>query len=266
MLGCVLMFSLLASGGFEQVTCLDWSPDGTLFLFSHQGQLHLASAPDGREARPVEGTAGVDWGRFHPSGEWIVYATRTEDGYTLWQHPLDEEIERQELHSSSAPLAEPVISPDGKRMAFVSREGAYWDVYLLDIPNGEPDRLTSTEWHVRSPDFTPDGEGLVFVGLWGESWDLFYFDIEREALEQLTTDEHFYWTPRVSPDGEWIAFEARLEEHSDIYVIRRDGTDLTPFTNDRWRNAFPAWSRDGDELAYASRRVGGWVFTTQGTY
>ncbi len=263
---CLVLVSLTASGGYVEVTCLDWSPDGTRFLFSHQGLLHLGTAPAGRDPQPLEQTTGVDWGRFHPDGEWIVYAGPVEGGYALWQHPLEADGERTQVHFSTSPIAQPVIAPAGDRIAFLSSQDGQWDLYLFDLVSEEVRRLTSTPWPLHTPDFTPDGSGLVFVGLWGENWDLFILDIERDTLEQLTSDAHFYWAPRFAPDGEWIAMEAHREGQSDIYVIRRDGSDLTPFTSDHWRNAFPVWSADGDELAYASNRVGGWVFITEGTY
>ncbi|MFO8033837.1 MAG: hypothetical protein R6U88_01580 [Candidatus Bipolaricaulota bacterium] len=262
----VLAYSLVASGGFEGASCLDWSPDGTRFLFSHLGQLHLAQAPDGRDPQPLEDTEGVDWGRFHPSGEWIAYASPVEGGYALWRHPLEEGGEREQLHFSPAPIVQPAIAPGGERIAFLSNHDGPWDLYLLDLEGEEVRRLTRTPWPIRTPAFTPDGRSLVFVGLQGENWDLFILDLERDLLEQITTDAHFYWGPRFAPDGEWIALEAHREGRSDIYVIRRDGSELTPFTSDRWRNAFPVWSSDGDKIAYASNRVGGWVFITKGTY
>ncbi len=255
-----------ALGGFAGVSCLDWSPDGTQLLFSHNGELHLASAPDGRSHRALEQTVGVDWARFHPSGEWIAYVTPVEGGYALWRHPLDEEEERTKLHESSSPMAQPAIAPDGTRVAFLSNRDGPWDLYLLDLESEKVDRLTHTDWPVSTPDFSPDSRSLVFVGLWGDNWDLFILDIERKALERITSDAYWYWTPRFSPDGDWIAMESRREGQSDVYVIRRDGTSLTPFTQDRWRNAFPAWAPDGDSIVYASNRVSGWVFIEEGTY
>ncbi len=265
-LAFLLAISLVAWGGYEGVTCLDWSPDGTLLLFTHSGMLFLATAPEGRDPRPLDHTEGVDWGRFHPSGEWIVYASPVEGGYALWRHPLQEEAEREQLHFSSLPLAQPAVAPDGERIAFLSLPDRYWTLYLLDLESGEVDELTKHPWHASAPDFSPDGSEVAFVGLSGESWDLFILNIERDLLEQLTTDARLYWTPRFAPSGDWIALETLQEGQSDIYVIRRDGSELTPLTNDRWRNAFPVWSSDGDTIVYASNRVGGWVFIAEDTY
>ena len=38
----------------------------------------------------------------------------------------------------------PVVSPDGKKIAYSSRQNGYWDLYLFDLATGKSSRLTDT--------------------------------------------------------------------------------------------------------------------------
>ncbi|MDP2848167.1 MAG: CHAT domain-containing protein [Humidesulfovibrio sp.] len=60
----------------------------------------------------------------------------------------------------------PALSPDGKRMAFVSNREGRQDasaVYLMDLPAGLPARLTTGRTSESMPRFTPDGASVLFV-------------------------------------------------------------------------------------------------------
>jgi CHAT domain-containing protein/Tol biopolymer transport system component len=60
----------------------------------------------------------------------------------------------------------PVISPDGKRLAFVSnrdRNQGGSAVYLMDLPAGTPARLTTGQTSESMPRFSPDSKSVFFV-------------------------------------------------------------------------------------------------------
>jgi TolB protein len=51
----------------------------------------------------------------------------------------------------------PAISPDGKRLAYSSRENGYWDLYIRDLESGHAERITDTPEYEGSPSWSPDG-------------------------------------------------------------------------------------------------------------
>src|SRR5690606_17744532 len=63
-------------------------------------------------------------------------------------------------------------SPDGKKIAF----NAAGYLYLKDLPNGTPERVTEETDFEFDPDFSPDGKTLVYV-----SWS----DENRGAINKL---------------------------------------------------------------------------------
>ncbi|UII26853.1 hypothetical protein LVD15_26770 [Fulvivirga maritima] len=58
-----------------------------------------------------------------------------------------------------------VTSPDGKRLVF----NALGRLYRKELPNGEPERITSSKEFEFEPAFTPDGNTLVYVSWEDES-------------------------------------------------------------------------------------------------
>ena len=70
--------------------------------------------------------------------------------------------------------SEPVWSPDGKRVAFVSYRDRFGrtcfhecstsgEIYVLEVETGEVRRLTRSEASDGSPAWSPDGRSIAFV-------------------------------------------------------------------------------------------------------
>ena len=101
-------------------------------------------------------------------------------------------------------FAQPAISPDGSRVAFVSG-GAIWEV----PSNGGAAHLMVADKGADSrPLFSPDGNKLAFVSDATGDGDIYVLDIATGALTRLTyadgRDELSGW----SHDGQWIYFSS----------------------------------------------------------
>ncbi len=60
--------------------------------------------------------------------------------------------------------AAPVLSPDGSRVAFMSRrEGENWDVYVVNVDGSNLQRLTKDNAQDGLPTWSPDGNAIAFV-------------------------------------------------------------------------------------------------------
>jgi dipeptidyl aminopeptidase/acylaminoacyl peptidase len=117
-----------------------------------------------------------------------------------------------EQYLSLRRVGNPVISPDGKNVAFV---------------------LTTTDWKENSYDT--------------EIW----FSKGGEEPFQLTrTTKGSSTSPKWSPDGKWIAFLADRGDKSQIYVIRADGGEAQPVTKEDEGIVGYEWSPDGKQIAF----------------
>ena len=65
----------------------------------------------------------------------------------------------------------PSWSPDGKRIAFISRRDGHFigegglstEIYVMDADGGNEQRLTNNRKRDSSPSWSPDGERIAFV-------------------------------------------------------------------------------------------------------
>ncbi len=117
-------------------------------------------------------------------------------------------------------IRDAVPSPDGTRLAFTALDR----LYVMDLPNGTPERLTNQEVGEYYPTWSPDGASIAYV-----TWD----DTEGHIMSvratggnprRLTQASAYYQQTAWSPDGE------------RIIAIRSDARNLIesidPFVND----------------------------------
>ena len=105
-----------------------------------------------------------------PDGKTIVapvtrFDMKENKGLTdLWLWSADGSVQRA-LTTNPAGDSSPVISPDGRTLAFVSqREGdTAPQLYLMPLAGGEPARLTTVPTGVAQPKWFPDGRRIAFL-------------------------------------------------------------------------------------------------------
>ena len=89
-------------------------------------------------------------------------------------------------------------SPDGERLAFT----IMGDVYVKELPDGDPEQVASMDAMAAQPTWSPDAERIVFTTYSdGEGGHLYSVDRDGDDLERVTTDAAFYTQPVFSPDG-----------------------------------------------------------------
>jgi|SRR5881628_596963 len=159
--------------------------------------------------------------------------------------------------------AEPALSRDGSKIAFVSfREGTYCcGVYVMNASDGSGAvRLTNG----YSPAWSPDGSKIAFTRFGSGGYSIYVMNVAdnvltvpaRIGIVLLGNGDHPTW----SPDGSKIAFtgahtDCGLSVCHDIYVMNADGTGVVRLTNDSAYADDPAWSPDGSRIAFSSNRT-----------
>ncbi len=216
-----------------------------------------------------------------PDGKKLVYARRLEqrapDLFSISPHGGAP----RRLTATAAAETNPVVSPDGRRVAFNRyRPGpAFPDLYTMRVGGGGLHRVSV---NAVSPSWSPDGRRLAFVGLcWhGGMVERGVFTATPEGSDRRriahTTTPSFRSitaasTPSWSPDGRRIAYievsGVGSSEREAITVASADGTAARQLLVLRRRYAYYlSWSLVGDLLAFTNasrgqlgRRHSSWI-------
>ena len=167
----------------------------------------------------------------------------------------------------------PVVSPDGRYVAYYTREGLFSiDLFVADARTGEVvKKLTSPN---RTPHFdalsfiasagtwSPDGQKFAFPVYAEGDMELAILDVSSEDIERriAIAGVGAIANPAWSPDGSRIAISGMSGGKSDIWLIDLGSGAATQLTNDRYADLQPAWSPDGRTVAFASDRGPGTDF------
>ncbi|HEY3123340.1 MAG TPA: S9 family peptidase [Thermoanaerobaculia bacterium] len=131
-----------------------------------------ASAP-GASPRPFRFDELAKAGRvgsfsLSPDGQWLAYSVGTPDveenrtATALWIQATPGG-EPRKLTSGEKRDSDPKLSPDGKRLAFLSNRDGGSQIYVLDLSGGEPMKATSFPADVSGLRWSPDGKWFVFT-------------------------------------------------------------------------------------------------------
>lgn len=166
----------------------------------------------------------------------------------------------------------PVLSPDGRWVVFVSERDGDANLYARELSgDDEAIPLTTHPAMDDAPAFAPDGSQLAFVSTRDGSPDIFVMpfapgdrDAESAAVN-LTRHPKGDFNPSFSPDGSRIAFSSNrttfgrwnpirlvrgAEAATDIHVMDADGRNPRRVVRALGISGSPAWTEAGDALLY----------------
>jgi Tol biopolymer transport system component len=173
---------------------------------------------DGHNVVQLTAAKTYGWPVCSPDGQWVFYGAPEDDRNWNWFRPWKVSIRGTpaQLVSHALAFSAIVLSPDGKRLAFLS--------------------------HLASADLLPLGKMFVEV-----------LDIETGSIKKLENPLGSAWTLPLQwmPDGKALAYVNVRDGISNIWRLPLDGaapTPITHFDSGQTLQRF-AFSRDGKQLA-----------------
>jgi TolB protein len=145
----------------------------------------------------------------------------------------------------------PVVSPDGRRIAFTSARDGMADLYIIAADGGGEVRLTHTPEVEGRPDWSADGKRVIFSVSGQDESHIYSVGADGSNLREIGKVPGR--TPRVSPDGKRVVFARGSWTEMQLRVANLDGSDSRLLNDGKAIAWGPQWSRDGKRIAYGSR-------------
>ncbi len=161
--------------------------------------------------------------------------------------------------------ANPVVSPRGDRVAFLSTRSGLFDLYIQRINTNERTRLIRGQLNSSFESlpiltvglsWSPDGRQVAVATKSGRDEAIVIVDVfsskrrshRLKAVEQIVSID---W----GPDGKQIAVSAVARAQSDLFLLDIESGDLRQLTADEHSDLAPAFSPDGRSLVFHSDRA-----------
>jgi imidazolonepropionase-like amidohydrolase/Tol biopolymer transport system component len=124
-------------------------------------------------------------------------------------------------------------SPDGKMVVF----NAAGYLYKKDLPNGNPERLTTGNDFEFEPDFSPDGKFLVYT-TWSDEFkgSVKKLELKTGKITPLTDEKGYYYSPTFSRKGDKVIFRKGVGnetlgltygKNTGIFMVSANGGNKT---------------------------------------
>jgi len=259
------IFSIPAAGGDPSAVWSDeagllsparWLPDGQSIVFSSSRGSHPGlwrTSPDGKEP-PTQINDSGWYPAISRRGYRLAYQ-RESRGLNIWE---------LELAPGSRPLANkprvlvpstsqtdqgpgPQISPDGKKLVYMSDRSGTMEIWVSDRDGSNPIQLTALG-HTGTPRWSPDSQRIVF----DRQGSIFVVGVQGGAPVLVSPANFDNECASWSVDGKWVYFASSRTGATQAWKAHPDGSQPTQIT---WKGGHAALeSFDGKFLYYAKNQ------------
>ncbi|HLF01454.1 MAG TPA: hypothetical protein VI547_05730, partial [Anaerolineales bacterium] len=152
------------------------------------------------------------------------------------------------------------LSPKGNLAAVNWNKGGTWDIWLVSLSGGKPQKITGGSQSKGAPRFSPDGTKLGYLQDYDgdEKYDLHIYDLKDETTRNVMPDtddalnDHFSW----SPDSRHAAFVSNRGGRFAVHVLDTVTGFVRRVSEHTYSDYVCAWSPDGMHIAFSAQISG----------
>jgi eukaryotic-like serine/threonine-protein kinase len=164
----------------------------------------------------------------------------------------------------SALDADPAISPDGLRIAFISTRSRSPEIWTTSNEGSGAEQITNFgSGEVSQPAWSPDGHSVISAAALNGGRNLFVVDVATKTLRWLTQGGTEETEPQWSRDGRWIIFASSRSGRQELWRMPTAGGSAQQLT--RNGGSVCRESPDGHWIYYViHERPGLWRIPAEG--
>lgn len=232
--------------------------DGRIHLYdigSNQTRsLDIRVSPDTAELKPRTVNAGRTIESVFPSpnGDRVVFGAR---GEVLLFDPATGDSKNL-TETSGVAERYPVISPDGRSVAYFSDESGEYQLHIRPL-NGagavKKIAVEATPSFYRELTWSPDSKKLAFTDKRLAIW---YADVGQSTTRRIDTSTYSYQEelfPRWAPDSRWLTYSKHHHNRvRTVYVFDTQTNQNHQITDGRTHSESPVFDANGKYLYFIS--------------
>jgi serine/threonine protein kinase/Tol biopolymer transport system component len=146
--------------------------------------------------------------------------------------------------------ADPVWSPDGRRLAFTSNRKGKFDLLMKVVGSSDQEVLLESNDNKFPEDWSKDGRFLVYGHQQGRAVSALplFGDRKAKLLVQAGSEKDEF---HFSPNGRWIAYGSSESGRWEVYIASFPAFEAKRQVS-RAGGSQAIWRKDGNELFYLS--------------
>ena len=263
-----------------------WSPDGRWISFARTGAggegIVLIPALGGPERKLVNEPTSR-YSSWTPDSQYVIFSIASHPGLYAISISTGERkliVESIESGAEKLPIGAGILSPDGRRIALLSRRAGVCVMPVSANLNPEgPAKQITPDWPIVSPRWTADGSEIVFVRSFGNAnlggdTAMYRVSADGGTPRRIEFAGDNPWFFSIAQRANRMAF-TRLHRDTNIYRFPLDTprgfpvvAPETPLISSSRRDDMASYSPDGTRIAFLSNRTGAlevWTSNTDGT-
>jgi TolB protein len=154
----------------------------------------------------------------------------------------------QVLFESNAPLMSPSWSSDIKKLAYVSFEKGYPEIYMQDLFSGNRESIKTLGLSNSAPVWSPDNKKLAFVMSMSGNPDIYIYNLKNNKISRHTTHYGIDTEPAWSPNSKKLLFTSNRSGSPQIYELTISSNRIKRITLDGDYNARASYFPNGKDI------------------
>jgi Tol biopolymer transport system component len=182
------------------------------------------------------------------ANEWIFFDALRGTNRDVYAVQPDGSALRR-VTTSAANEYEPVVSPDGRTLAYTSDADHAFQIYVMALPTGAPRQLTHEADPVHQPAWSPDGARVAFISVGAQGTAVVVIDVQgtNESRVAMVGGGSGDGHPAFTIDGGSLLFDGYNFIHRVDLATRVETTVVPGFTG---AAQHPSPSPDGRSFAF----------------